>query len=153
MPKRPQLLTTMVCYINGASNLYFNLGGDYSGAAQRHPGVVQAARSFILNAGQYLEDAEKATQFDLPRGRTHFVYLLTKGGIYKLAYEPAGVPKGDKRRVLMAMYQRVVNELRNAPLPWATISAPSATGRPCRISIAAYTAWWICTLLPCGRIR
>ena len=78
--------------------------------------MVQAARSFILNAGQYLEDAEKATQFDLPRGRTHFVYLLTKGGIYKLAYEPAGVPMGDKRRVLMAMYQRVMNELRNAQL-------------------------------------
>ena len=116
MPMGPRLLTTMVCYINGAANLYFNLGGDYSGAAQRHPGVVQAARSFILNAGQYLEDAEKVTQFDLPRGRTQFVYLLTKGGIYKLAFEPANVPMGDKRRVLLAMYQRVMGELRNAQL-------------------------------------
>ena len=78
--------------------------------------MVQAARSFILNAGQYLEDAEKVTQFDLPRGRTHFVYLLTKGGIYKLAFEPANVPMGDKRRVLLAMYQRVMGELRNAQL-------------------------------------
>ena len=42
IPMAPNLITTLACFINGAANLYFSNGGDYSGAAQRYPAVVQA---------------------------------------------------------------------------------------------------------------
>lgn len=116
MPMGPQLLTTLVCYINGAANLYFNRGGDYSGAAQRYPGLVQATRTFVLNAGQFLELAQKTTQYELPNRKAHFVYLLTKGGIYKLEVNPNDLQTDEKRRRLFTLYQRVMAELRTSQL-------------------------------------
>lgn len=35
IPMSSQILATMVCFINGAANLYFNNGTEYSGAAQK----------------------------------------------------------------------------------------------------------------------
>ena len=29
MPMSPTVLSTLVCFVNGAANLYFNLGGEY----------------------------------------------------------------------------------------------------------------------------
>ena len=34
LPMPNNVLSTMVCFINGAANLYFNNGGEYTGAAQ-----------------------------------------------------------------------------------------------------------------------
>lgn len=113
MPMNPTLLTTMVCFINGAANLYFNVGGDYSGAAQRYPALVQAARTLVVNASKYLGACEKVRQFDLPTGRTHYIHLLTSGGIYKLQIQPNAIPEDDQaRRTLYLLYQRVLQELR-----------------------------------------
>ena len=36
MPMDPRTVATLVVYINGAANLYFNNGGSYTGASQRY---------------------------------------------------------------------------------------------------------------------
>ena len=45
MPIDPRTLSTLVVYINGAANLYFNNGGSYTGASQRYQTVVQAGKT------------------------------------------------------------------------------------------------------------
>lgn len=117
IPMPNNILTTMVCFINGAANLYFNNGGEYTGASQKYRNLVQAAHTLVSNAGQLLPKAEKTTMYDLPKGRTHFVYLLTKGGTYKVAFPSGVIPETEpEKRTVYVLYQRVLNELRNCQL-------------------------------------
>lgn len=59
MPMSPTVLSTLVCFVNGAANLYFNLGGEYVNAAARYRGVAQASFDFIKNATACLDCCEK----------------------------------------------------------------------------------------------
>ena len=70
IPMPNNILTTMVCFINGAANLYFNNGNEYTGASQKYRTLVQAAHNLVANAGILLPKCEKTTRFDLPQGRT-----------------------------------------------------------------------------------
>lgn len=117
IPMSPTVLTTMVCFINGAANLYFNNGGEYSGASQKYRNLVQATHSLVVNAGQLLPKCTKVTAYDLPTGRTHFIFLLTKGGIYKCEMKTGYIPETEpEMRSFYMLYQRVLNELRNCQL-------------------------------------
>ncbi len=116
MPMSPTVLTTLVCYINGAANLYFNNGKDYSGAAQRYPGVVQAARVFVANAGNYIDGLKPVENFELPSGMTHFAYILTTGGIYRLELTSTNDSGTEKERLFKNLYHRLMSELRSAQL-------------------------------------
>ncbi len=117
IPMTPQILSTMVCFLNGAANLYFNNGNEYSGAAQKYRNVVQAAHALVANAGIVLPKAEKVKSYDLPLGRTQNVYLLTNGGIYKLAIKPGLIPEDQPElRTIYVLYQKVLSELRNCQL-------------------------------------
>lgn len=116
MPMTPTVITTLACFVNGAANLYFSNGSDYSGAAQRYPGVVQATRVFVNNAARYVEDAEPATSFELPSGHTHYIYFLTTGGAYRMAVEATTGNQNVKERTLIQLYQRVMAELRTAQM-------------------------------------
>ncbi len=116
MPMSPTVITTMACFVNGAANLYFSNGADYSGAAQRYPAVVQATRLFVNNAAHYLEDAEPANSFELPMAHTHYVYFLTTGGAYRMAIKSTQANQNPKERALMQLYQRVMGELRTAQM-------------------------------------
>ena len=117
IPMSSDVLTTMVCFINGAANLYFNNGGEYTGASQRYRSLVQAAHTLVANAGQLLPKAEKTTKFDLPVNRASNVFLLTKGGIYKVEIKPGIIPEDEvEKRNIYVLYQRVLNELRSAQL-------------------------------------
>ncbi|MBQ9807823.1 MAG: hypothetical protein IJM55_03040 [Ruminococcus sp.] len=117
IPMSQDVLTTMVCFINGAANLYFNNGGEYTGASQRYRSLVQAAHTLVANAGQLLPKAEKTTKFDLPVNRASNVFLLTKGGIYKVEIKPGIIPEDEvEKRNIYVLYQRVLNELRSAQL-------------------------------------
>jgi hypothetical protein len=117
IPLAADVLTTMVCFINGAANLYFNNGGEYTGASQKYRNLVQAAHNLVANAGQLIPNAEKVNQFDLPIGRTNNVFLLTKNAVYKVAI-PAGIIPEDEpeKRNVYVLYQRVLNELRSCQL-------------------------------------
>lgn len=117
IPMPGGILTTMVCFINGAANLYFNNGGEYTGASQKYRNLVQAANALVVNSKQVLPKAERTTQFDLPRGRTQYVYLLTKSGTYKVEYQPGVIPESEpEKRTVYVLYQRVLSELRNCQL-------------------------------------
>ena len=78
MPMGTDVVTTMVCFVNGAANLYFNNGNEYTGASMRYRNLVQAARNFVLQSNELKPFAEKVKAFDMPIGKTHFIYLLTK---------------------------------------------------------------------------
>ncbi|MBP0966693.1 MAG: hypothetical protein J5722_03575, partial [Oscillospiraceae bacterium] len=127
MPMSPTVITTLACYINGAANLYFSNGQDYSGAAQRYPGVVQAARMFVSNAARYISDDNRVTNFELPNSRAHLVYLLTTKGVYRVSVNPIPAEQTPEEHVLLAMYQRVMSELRAAQMKdKAAGNAPTA---------------------------
>lgn len=117
IPMSPEILTTMVCFINGAANLYFNNGGEYTGAAQKYKNLVQASHALVANAGQLLPKCEKTTKFDIPSNRTSNIFLLTKGGIYKTTIPAGRIPEEEiEKRTIYVLYQRVLDELRNCQL-------------------------------------
>lgn len=117
IPMGSQVLTTMVCFINGAANLYFNNGGEYSGAAQKYRNLVQASHALVANAGQLIPKCEKVKAYDLPTGKNNNIFLLTKGGIYKTVLKPGYIPETEpEKRSVYVLYQRVLNELRNCQL-------------------------------------
>ncbi|WP_295218991.1 hypothetical protein [Ruminococcus sp.] len=117
IPIDPRTLSTLVVYINGAANLYFNNGGSYTGASQRYQTVVQAGRLLVANAPRILSEAEKTKDLALPTGQPHNIYLLTKGGIYKKTILPTTIKEesADMQAVYF-LYQQVMRELRSAQL-------------------------------------
>ena len=117
IPMAADVLTTMVCFINGAANLYFNNGGEYSGASQKYRNLVQAAHNLVANAGQLVPKAVKTTKYDIPTGRTNYIFLLTRGGVYKAEIQAGLIPETEpEKRTSYVLYQRVLNELRNCQL-------------------------------------
>ena len=117
IPMSSEVLTTMVCFINGAANIYFNNGGEYTGASQRYRNLVQATHALVANAGQLLPKCQKTTKFDLPVDRTSNIFLLTKGGIYKTEIKAGILPAEEvEKRNIYVLYQRVLAELRSAQL-------------------------------------
>ncbi len=117
IPMSPTVLATMVCFINGSANIYFNLGGEFINAAQRYRGVAQASYDFVRNASNYLDCCEKTTKFDMPTAGKNFVYFLTKSGVYKTVITPNAIPADDEnRRKINYFVQRVMSELRTAQL-------------------------------------
>lgn len=117
MPMGIDIVTTMVCFVNGAANLYFNNGGEYSGASMRYRNLVQAARNLVLNANNLKPLCDKVKAFDMPVGKTHFIYLLTKKGVYKTEVVPALLKDApDEKRICFSLYQNVMSEIRNCQL-------------------------------------
>ncbi len=117
IPMSSDILTTMVCFINGAANVYFNNGGEYTGASQKYRNLVQAAHTLVANSGQIIKYCEKTKKYDLPKGRTNNIFLLTKNGVY-MKILPAGMIPEDQPelRSFYVMYQRVLSEIRNCQL-------------------------------------
>jgi len=117
IPMPNNVLTTMVCFINGAANLYFNNGGEYTGASQKYRNLVQAAHVLVANATQLVPKCQKVKQYDIPRGRIHNIFLLTRSGIYKTELHPGIIPESEPElRTFYVLYQRVLTELRNCQL-------------------------------------
>lgn len=117
IPMTPEVLTTMVCFVNGAANLYFNNGGEYTGASQKYRSVVQAAHTLVKNVGQILPKCERTKAFDIPHTRAHNIFILTRKGIFKTELQPGYIPETEpEMRTVYVLYQRVLNELRSAQL-------------------------------------
>ena len=117
IPMSADVLTTMVCFINGAANIYFNNGGEYTGASQKYRNLVQAAHTLVANAGQLLPKCEKTKRFDLPKGRTNKIFLLTKSGVYMTELKAGLIPETEPElRSFYVLYQRVLSEIRSCQL-------------------------------------
>ena len=107
----------MVCFINGAANVYFNNGGEYTGASQKYRNLVQAAHTLVANAGSLLPKCQRTRSYDLPKDRTNYIFLLTKGGVYKTEIKAGLIPEEEQElRTFYVLYQRVLNEIRNCQL-------------------------------------
>lgn len=117
MPMSPTVLASLVCFINGSANIYFNLGGEYINAAARYRGVAQASFDFVRFATSCLDCCKKTTKFDMPIAGKHYIYLLTKRGVYITELSPDAIAKeDDTKKKLYNMYQRVMSQLRVAQL-------------------------------------
>jgi hypothetical protein len=113
----PTVLASLVCFINGSANLYFNLGGEYINAAARYRGVAQASFDFIRLANDCLDCCTKTTKFDMPVAGKNYVYFLTKNGVYMTEIIPNAIAKEDEsKRKIFNMYQRVMAQLRIAQM-------------------------------------
>jgi len=117
IPMSDTVLTTMVCFINGAANVYFNNGGEYTGASQKYRNLVQAAHNLVVNSTDLVPKCTKTKVFDLPKGRTQNVYLLTKSGVYKTEIKPGVIPEDQQElRAFYVLSQNVLSEIRNCQL-------------------------------------
>mgnify|MGYP000808819338 CR=1 FL=1 len=63
IPMSPTVLASLVCFINGSANIYFNLGGEYINSAARYRGVAQASFDFIRLATDCLDCCKKTIMF------------------------------------------------------------------------------------------
>lgn len=117
IPLGPVMMVSMVCFINGAANLYFNNGSEYTGASTRYKAVVQAARSLVVNATPLKEQAKRTSSYPLPVGATHFVYLMTKRGTFRTEINPATIGgESREKRAVYHLYQQVMGALRMAQM-------------------------------------
>lgn len=117
IPLNPVLLCTLTVYANGACNLHFNNGAEYTGAALRHQTVIQPSRVLVANAANLLPQAAPAKKFPLPMGRQNYVYLLTKKGIYKRAIDPMTVRQDTKEaQTVYVLYQQLMQVMHSAQL-------------------------------------
>lgn len=117
IPVSPTSLTTMVVFINGAVNLYFNNGGSYVGASQRYQSLVQAGRILVANAVRILGECEKAKTFALPMGQPHKIHLLTRKGVFVKDVLPEEIKQeSNDMQSVYFLYQQVMRELRTAQL-------------------------------------
>ena len=117
MPMDPRTVATLVVYINGAANLYFNNGGSYTGASQRYQSLVQASRLLVINGTRILPEAKKTKQLSMPLGQPHNIFLLTRNGIYKKTVSPTEIANESKEvQSIYFLYQRVMQELHSAQL-------------------------------------
>ncbi|MBE6852755.1 MAG: hypothetical protein E7505_04690 [Ruminococcus sp.] len=117
IPMGPDLLGTLVCLANGAVNIYFNNGATITGLSSRHPALAQSCRSFLASANQSLPVCERTSVFDLPvNSSSHYVHLMTRKGVYKTVINPlTAAAEADKMRAfLLHLYQKVMNEVKNA---------------------------------------
>ena len=117
IPMGAPVLVTMVCFINGAANLYFNNGSEYVGASTKYKSVVQAARNLVVNATPLKALGSRTSSYPLPVGSTHFVYLMTKRGTFRVEIDPRTIGAAEKeKRVIYHLYQQVMGALRMAQL-------------------------------------
>ena len=60
---------------------------------------------------------EKVKSFDMPVGKTHYIHLLTKKGVYKTTIEPSKIAELEMpKRIVFSLYQQVLSEIRNCQL-------------------------------------
>lgn len=117
MPMSENLLTTLVAYMSGTANLYFNTGGGMVGAGPKYKSVEQAAKAFMLNAGKVLPQCRRVTYYDLPAERTHYIYLMARRGVYKMEINPENImAETPEKRMVFRLYQNLLRELRMAQL-------------------------------------
>lgn len=88
----PQAVATLVTTADGTVSLYFSNGGGILGVGE-HEGPAKACDSFLALAPKYIEYAEPAEEFPLPKkGNTRF-YFFTYDGIFTVEDKEADLGK------------------------------------------------------------
>lgn len=106
-------LVSMVMLYTGVTNLFMGNGKVDSHLEKKYAPTGQATQLFLANAGQTLDACKKVRAYDLPTGGHHFVYLLTRNGIFKTEINPFKLDKENQaNKYLHYMYQKVMNEIR-----------------------------------------
>jgi hypothetical protein len=113
------VLASLLCYLNGAANLFFNDGSSYENISANHREVAKIAQAFVISsqhAFQYPEQLQKTTSHPLPNNLVHYVYLLTQGGTYKIEIDPLTYKTNPLHNKLFQGYNTVMNVIKDAQL-------------------------------------
>lgn len=117
MPLNPQTVVTLVAYVNGAANLYYNNGASYTGASQRYQSLVQATRILVISGNRILQEAKPTKQTSMPMGQPFNFFLLTTKGIYEKQVDTSKILEESKEmQTTYFLYQQVMREIHSAQL-------------------------------------
>lgn len=117
MPVAPNVIATLVAYVNGAANVHYNSGLEYVGAAKKYLDVVKAANAYVRYANELLDRTERVAYFDLPTTQEYTAYFLRANGIYKYTYIPSELAKDDEKgRIFHFGCRNLMRELHEAQL-------------------------------------
>lgn len=119
IPVAPQVVATLIVFINGAANIYFNRGEKYENASTKYVSVVKAAQSLIYQCNKCLDKAELTPMIDLPHDASYNVYMMNVNRkVYKLSYNVSDVAASDDEdmKILNYAVQNVMKEIHNAQI-------------------------------------
>ncbi|GHU56532.1 hypothetical protein FACS1894132_14040 [Clostridia bacterium] len=109
----PNLLGTLICYINGAANVYFNDGGSVENVAVNNVDVAKVSQAFVISTQDAYDTAERVVSYPVPTTNEHFVYFLTRGGIRKIVIDPATVDTNPVHKRLFVGYNAVMTAIQD----------------------------------------
>lgn len=113
IPLSPIVMGTLICYINGAVNLFFNDGSQVPrDALLNRTDVAKIGQAFVIASQNAFESAEKINSYPLPTSRVHYVYLLTGGGILRHTIDPQSVNTNPAKKKLYVSYSAVMDVLK-----------------------------------------
>lgn len=115
-----EAVVTLVTIADGTVSLYFSNGGGIIGVGQ-HEGPRKACESFLATASMFVNQAQQAKNFPLPKvGNTRF-YFLTFDGVFTV--EAKETDLGNNKLSLSPLFHtahkviaeaRIVDEKRRA---------------------------------------
>ncbi len=116
LPLNPRTMITLSIYANGAVNLFSNSGYTYLGASKRYTDVLRQGQALVTYASRILSECTKTTQYDLPTGREHHIFLLTrKNGTYMKIVNPTELSSESTGiQSFCVLYQRLLETLNLA---------------------------------------
>jgi hypothetical protein len=114
MALSPNLLGTLICFINGAASVYFNDGGSVENIATTNLDVAKMSQAFVVASQNAYESSEKAVSYPVPTTNEHFVYFLTRGGIRKIVIDPETVDTNPVHKKLFVGYNAVMQVIQKA---------------------------------------
>lgn len=113
IPLTPTVIGTLMCFINGAVNLFFNDGSQVPREALlNRTDVAKIGQAFVISSQNAFETAEKVTSYPLPTNRVHYVSMLTAGGIVRHVIDPHSVNTDPVKKKLYVSYSTVMDILR-----------------------------------------
>ncbi len=84
---------SLVCLADGTVSLYFGNGGGIIGMGE-HDAPRNASNTFILQASDYLDQAQPTKEYPLPSKGECIFYFRTFDGLYKATSSQADIQEG-----------------------------------------------------------
>lgn len=120
IPLSPTVISTLICYINGAVNLLFNDGSQVpKEVIAKRADVSKIGQAFVIASQNAFETAEKVVSYPLPAARVHYVFLLTQRGILRHIIDPQSVNTDPVKKKLFVSYGAVMDVLKDVSMKGA----------------------------------
>ncbi|MDR0918660.1 MAG: hypothetical protein LBM93_05350 [Oscillospiraceae bacterium] len=109
----PNLLGTLICFINGAANVYYNDGGSVENLAINNIEVAKISQAFVVASQVAYDTSERVSSYPVPVTNEHYIYLLTRGGIRRVIIDPETVDTNPVYKKLFVGYNTVMKIIQD----------------------------------------